>query len=708
MAVLGEEPISTSVRPAPAPHVPSSQGRLPDAGRLLVAGRWMPGLGQASVTDPWTGRECARVAQAGPRELEQALEGARLAAPRMAREPRHRRASLLAEISRLITRDRETLARLITAEAGKPIRFSKLEVERAARTFAIAATEARQSLATPWAADAEPGAENFVARTERFPLGPVVAITPFNFPLNLVAHKVAPALAAGNPVIVKPAPQAPSAALHLGRLVMEAGAPEGAISVVPCGPEMAQGLATDGRVRMLSFTGSAEVGWKLRSLAAGKRCVLELGGNAAAIVHHDADLEWVAERLALGAFLYAGQVCISVQRILVERSVYRRFSRLFSHATQDLAVGDPSDPATIVGPMIDHAARTRVEDWIREARGSGGRTLAGGERRGELLSPTIMEDVPANARLNREEVFGPVAVLGSFDAFDDAIAQVNASPYGLQAAVFTHDERRIEAAFRGLEVGAVIVNDYPTLRFDHLPYGGVKVSGQGREGVRNAMLEMTEERLLLTRLLTESEAPMPPPPVIPERVTTASPWSTGPGRASAHDVELDEGQELAIEAMIDERAANGRPENGSAPRAEDGPAEGKRGRRRRRRGRRRGDAEDASESASAGPGSSGGHEAGEGAGEAVREEAPTSPPEQRPVPGTAAAPEAPVKAPPGKAPPRAARSRARKPVAAAPKTAPARARKPKASPAKKGASSAPAAKGARKKAVRAPSRKKPK
>ena len=243
----------------------------------------MPGLGQASVTDPWTGRECARVAQAGPRELEQALEGARLAAPRMAREPRHRRASLLAEISRLITRDRETLARLITAEAGKPIRFSKLEVERAARTFAIAATEARQSLATPWAADAEPGAENFVARTERFPLGPVVAITPFNFPLNLVAHKVAPALAAGNPVIVKPAPQAPSAALHLGRLVVEAGAPEGAISVVPCGPELAQGLVIDGRVRMLSFTGSAEVGWKLRALAAGKRCVLELGGNAAAM-----------------------------------------------------------------------------------------------------------------------------------------------------------------------------------------------------------------------------------------------------------------------------------------------------------------------------------------------------------------------------------------------------------------------------------------
>jgi acyl-CoA reductase-like NAD-dependent aldehyde dehydrogenase len=479
----------------PAPARPGAE-----AAKLLIGSRWATGRSRATVLDPFTGVVACTVEQAGPRDLDQALEAARAAEPVLAAWPRHRRAALLAQVARLLQRDRELLAGLITREAGKPVRFSRAEVDRAVRTFTVAAAEAAQSLGESHAVDAEPGGEDYLARTERFPVGTVAAITPFNFPLNLVAHKVAPALAAGNPVVVKPPPQAPSAALHLGRLLVAAGAPEGAVSVIPCGPEVAQALATDPRVKLLSFTGSASVGWKLRALAAGRRCVLELGGNAAAVVHADADLEWAAQRLALGAYMYAGQVCISVQRLLVERGVLRRFARLLAHAVEDLAAGDPRDPATVVGPMIDEAARRRVEDWIQEALRAGAKALLPGGRRGPVLLPALLEDAPEDSRVCAEEVFGPVAVLRGYDDFEAALDEVNRSRYGLQAAVFTQDVGRVERAFRVLEVGAVVVNDYPTLRFDHLPYGGVKASGQGREGVRSAMLEMTEPRLLVTRV----------------------------------------------------------------------------------------------------------------------------------------------------------------------------------------------------------------
>ncbi|HVP38693.1 MAG TPA: aldehyde dehydrogenase family protein [Candidatus Saccharimonadales bacterium] len=534
--------------PPPAPASPASpKSHAPAAsGLLLIANQWVRGRDRAAVTDPFTGQVAAEVEHAGPRELDQALAAARAAEPVLAGWTRHRRAALLAEAARLLQRDHEHLAGLVTREAGKPIRLARLEVDRAVRTFTVAAAEAIQPLGELHAVDSEPGGEDYVARSERFPLGTVAAIAPFNFPLNLVAHKVAPALAVGNPVVIKPPTQAPSAALHLGRLLVEAGAPPGAVNVVPCRPDVAQALATDPRVRMLSFTGSAEVGWRLRALAAEKRCVMELGGNAAAVVHSDADLEWAARRLALGAYLYAGQVCIAVQRVVAERSVLRRFARLLAHAAEDLPAGDPWDPATVVGPMIDSGARERVEEWVREALGRGATPLVAGGRRGAVLLPVLLEDAPEDARVCAEEVFGPVAVLSGYDTFEQALEQVNRSRYGLQAGVFTQDAGRIERAFRTLDVGGVVVNDYPTLRFDHLPYGGVKASGQGREGVRSGMLEMTEPRLLLQRVPGLSEAragrpaaapePKPAAPAAPPphatRPKPAGPPAPGPPRSS--------------------------------------------------------------------------------------------------------------------------------------------------------------------------------
>ncbi|MBI5837996.1 MAG: aldehyde dehydrogenase family protein [Candidatus Eisenbacteria bacterium] len=515
------------------------------------------------MLSPWTGLPVAMVGQAGPREMERALEAASLAEPALAAWPRHARAAVLAEVARLLRRDGELLAGMIVREAGKPLRFARLEVDRAVRTFAWAAVEALQPLGEAHAMDVEPGGEDYLARTERFPVGVVAAITPFNFPLNLVAHKVAPAVAAGNPVIVKPPPQAPSAALHLGRLVVEAGAPPASIQVLPCGADVAQALATDPRVKLLSFTGSDAVGWKLRALASGRRCVLELGGDAAAVVHGDADLEWAAVRLALGAFLYAGQVCISVQRVLVERGALRRFARLFAHAAEDLAVGDPADPATVVGPMIDAAAQDRVRSWTAEAVRGGAKTLLAAERRGPVLTPCILEDAPGDSRLAREEVFGPVALVEGYDDFEAALDRVNHSRYGLQAAVFTSDPGRAERAFRRLEVGAVVVNDYPTLRFDHLPYGGVKASGQGREGVRAAMREMTEPRLLLQRVPGISA---PGRPAVAAEPPGAAPRAIGIGPR-----EGDEEHRSGVAAP----AAAGSPAGGARP-----------GKRRRRRGGR--------------------------------------------------------------------------------------------------------------------------
>ncbi|HEV8323196.1 MAG TPA: aldehyde dehydrogenase family protein [Myxococcota bacterium] len=472
---------------------------------ILIGGAWRPGGGGvAEVPDRFSGATFARVTQAAPSDVEDALAAAATAAPVLRAQARLDRRRLLAAVARGIEERGRELAETIVAEAGKPARFAFAEVERAVSTFALAADESLRLGGEVVPLDvAEPGRAFDEAVVVRFPAGPVAAITPFNFPLNLVAHKLAPALAAGCPVVLKPAPQTPVTALRLAEIILAAGAPPGALGVVPCGPAVAEALVRDARIRVLSFTGSAAVGWHLKDVAGHKRTLLELGGNAACIVHEDADLDWAAARCALGGFAYAGQVCIAVQRILVHAPVYDAFAARLCAEVDRLPIGDPRQPDTVMGPMIDEAAAVRVEAWVAEALAGGARALRGGPaaapRRGALLPPIVLEGAPPDARVTAEEVFGPVVVLERYGALDEALAAVNRSRYGLQAAVFTHDVRHIQRAFRTLEVGAVVANDYPTFRVDNFPYGGVKDSGLGREGVRYAMEEMTEPRVLIVR-----------------------------------------------------------------------------------------------------------------------------------------------------------------------------------------------------------------
>lgn len=342
--------------------------------------------------------------------------------------------------------------------------------------------------------------EGYFSFTKRFPIGPILAITPFNFPINLVAHKLAPCIASGNTMVLKPPPQAPITSLILGEIVEEAGAVPGALNVIPCELNVAEDLVSDDRLKMLSFTGSSRVGWQLKSEAGKKRVVLELGGDAGAIVHSDADLEWASHRLALGAFAYAGQICISVQRIYVEEKIYRKFRELFLRDVKKLKMGDPMESDTTVGPLIDRASAERVEEWIEEAKAQGAKVLIGGRRKGCLVEPTVISGTSPRMKVSSEEVFGPVVTLAPYKEFEDAVREVNTSIYGLQAGVFTNDINRIFYSYNSLDVGGVIINDYPTFRLDHTPYGGVKDSGLGREGVRYAMEEMTEVKLMVLNL----------------------------------------------------------------------------------------------------------------------------------------------------------------------------------------------------------------
>ena len=467
-----------------------------------VDGRWLPRRRRAAepVTAPFDGRRLADIIPGDPEDLERAIAGALRAQRILAALPRHRRATILEEVSRLLAAERPSLARLMADDAGKPVTLALGEVDRAITTFRVAAEEARRFGVAAAAADSDPRGEGISARVERFPIGVVAAISPFNFPLNLVAHKVAPAIAVGNAVILKPPPQAPLAAFRLAELLTGAGLPPGALQVLHLPVPLAERLATDPAIAMVSFTGSAGVGWHLKTIAGRKRVLLELGGNAAVLVHEDTpDLRAVAERVAWGAFAYAGQVCIKVQRLLIHAPIYRRFTRLVVEAARRLRAGDPRRPETVVGPMIDDAATARVGSWITEAEADGARALLRGRRRGLVLGPTILARVNRRMKVWSEEIFGPVLTVSPYRTFAEGIRLANDSQYGLQAGVFTRDAGRIRQAFERLEVGGVVVNDLPILRLDHLPYGGVKASGFGREGVASAMEAMTEPRLLLVR-----------------------------------------------------------------------------------------------------------------------------------------------------------------------------------------------------------------
>jgi glyceraldehyde-3-phosphate dehydrogenase (NADP+) len=451
------------------------------------------------VKAPYTGETIALMSSATSQELDQAIESSKAAFHKMKHMPRHTRHNILTRISQIMQSKRQALAEELTVSCGKPITQSLGEVDRAILTFSLAADECRRFGGEYVPLDVDARAEGMTGMVQRFPIGPISAITPFNFPLNLLCHKVAPAIAVGSTSVVKPPPQCPQLAYTLAEICAQAGLPAGAVNVMHMDIPVAERLATDPRFGLLTFTGSAAVGWHLKNISGKKKVTLELGGNAAVVVHEDfKDLNWLANRLAFGAFAYAGQVCIKVQRVLVHSAIYDTFVKLFVTASANLQCGNPNDSKTVVGPLIDGKSADRVQQWTDEAlRMPGVKALLKGKREGNVITPTVLENVPMAAKVYCQEVFGPVTVVSKYDKFESALEEVNNSPYGLQAGVFTHDAKRIFQSFHALEVGGVIANDFPTLRVDNFPYGGVKDSGFGREGVKYAMEEMTEPRMLV-------------------------------------------------------------------------------------------------------------------------------------------------------------------------------------------------------------------
>ena len=467
---------------------------------FLLNGQWLTEGEILEVHSPFDGGLVGATFRPRTSHIEAAIQAAVRAFEATRKLPSYERQRILRSVAQGITDRREDFARTIALEAGKPIRTARAEVERAVFTFSIAAEESTRIYGEWLPLDVQASTAGRWAIVRRFPLGPIAAITPFNFPLNLVAHKWAPALAAGCTLVHKPASQTPLSSLLLAELVHEAGWPAGALNVLPLSGRDAELLVGDDRLKMLSFTGSAAVGWDLKKKAGKKRVTLELGGNAGVIVHHDADLEYAAERCASGGFSYAGQSCISVQRVFVHSSVMKGFLDAFLARVEKLKVGGPLEESTDVGPMISEADARRAEEWINEARAAGAQLLCGGKRDGSLLEPTILTGTRPGQRVNCLEVFAPVVTVESYEDFGEAVRRVNDSPYGLQAGVFTRDAKLLFHAYDELEVGGVIAGDVPTFRIDHMPYGGVKDSGIGREGLRYAIEEMTEPKILVVNL----------------------------------------------------------------------------------------------------------------------------------------------------------------------------------------------------------------
>jgi acyl-CoA reductase-like NAD-dependent aldehyde dehydrogenase len=461
-----------------------------------VGGQWIETGDAVEVRSPYDNSLVAVVYRAGTQEIEAAIARATEAFQITRKLPVWKRAEALEKISAGIAARREEFAQTIALEAGKPLKTARAEVERAVFTFKVAAEESKRNYGEIVPLDWQPGMDGREAHIRRVPIGPVVGITPFNFPINLVAHKVAPAFAAGDTIIVRPASQTPVIALKLAEIVATSGLPEGAFSVVPSATQAATPLVEDRRIRFLSFTGSPAVGWNLRRQAGNKRVTLELGGNAGVIIHKDADVNYAAERVAWGGFSYAGQSCISVQRVYVHAEVYEAFRDNLVARVNALHVGDPLDEATDVGPVIDSESAGRVEAWVEEACASGARVLTGGKRSGNLWQPTVLAEIRPEMRVSCQEVFAPLVGLYCYTDIQSAIRAVDDSEFGLQAGLFTHDLDVIKSAFDEIEVGGLMVNDVSTFRIDHMPYGGVKLSGTGREGLRYAIEEMSELKLL--------------------------------------------------------------------------------------------------------------------------------------------------------------------------------------------------------------------
>ncbi len=468
--------------------------------KLFIGGRWT-GAGQPiPVRNKYTGEVIATIPTAGRDDVDAAVAAASGAAQTMAEMPAHKRAAMLATAADLIRKRQEEFARTIAAEAGKALKFARIEVDRGISTFTFAAEEAKRIHGETVPLDAAAAGEGYFGFFNRRPVGVIVAIAPFNFPLNLVAHKVAPALAAGNPVVLKPATWTPLTSVLLVEVLHEAGVPAGAINLI-AGPGSTVGewLVTDDRVAMVTFTGSADVGRQITSRAGIKKITLELGNTSPVIIAPDADLEMVAKRCAVGAFYNSGQVCLSVQRIFSERSIYDTFTERFLKATGDMVVGDPLDERVDVGPMIDEREAARIEGWVNDARAAGARVAAGGRREGPVYWPTVLTNVTPQMKVVAQEAFAPVASVIPYTDFEEALRQADATPYGLQASVFTKSLDRVFAAMRWLNFGGIIINDTSAFRVDHMPYGGNRQSGIGREGVRYAVEEMTNIQMVAIR-----------------------------------------------------------------------------------------------------------------------------------------------------------------------------------------------------------------
>jgi acyl-CoA reductase-like NAD-dependent aldehyde dehydrogenase len=467
---------------------------------FYLSGKWLEEGTPVEIRSPYDGTPLATVYQGTADHAERAIQSAVRAFGSTRRLPAFERQRVLRSIAQHITSRKEDFARTLAQESGKPLKQARTEVERGIFTFTVAAEETTRIPGEYLSLDWQQFTSGRWGIVRRFPIGPIAGITPFNFPLNLVAHKVAPAIAAGCPIILKPAPQTPLTAFLLAEAVEQAGLPDGAFNVLPLSNEDAGLLVTDDRIKLISFTGSAPVGWDIKRRAGKKKVVLELGGNAGVIVHGDTDLAWAAERCVTGGFSYAGQTCISVQRILVERPAFTKFRDLLIAGVGKLKAGDPMDDTTDLGPLIRESDAIRATQWVQEAVQDGATLLCGGKRRGSVMEPTVLTGTRPDMKVNCQEIFGPVVTLEGYDDFAQALRLINESPYGLQAGVFTRDAARIFQAFEELEVGGVIAGDVPSFRIDHMPYGGVKDSGLGREGLRYAIEDMTEPRLLVMNM----------------------------------------------------------------------------------------------------------------------------------------------------------------------------------------------------------------
>src|SRR5437868_9617881 len=467
---------------------------------FFLDGKWIEEGDIVEIKAPYDGNVIANVFQGRREHAEAAIKAAVKAFGTTRRLPAFERQRVLRRVAQAITERKQEFAKTLAQEAGKPIKAARIEVERAAFTFNIAAEEATRIYGEYLPLDWQESTAGRWGLVRRFPLGPIAGITPFNFPLNLVAHKLAPAIAAGCTMVLKPAPQTPLSALLLAETIQQAGWPDGALNVIPLSNEDAGILVTDDRIKLISFTGSASVGWEIKKRAGKKKVVLELGGNAGVVVHSDADLAYAAERCVAGGFAYAGQTCISVQRILVEQSVYGKFTDLLLDGVSKLKTGDPLDESTDLGPLIRESDAIRAADWVQEAVRGGARLLTGGTRKGSILEPTVLAGTKPDMKVNCQEIFAPVVTVEPYTDFNAALRQLNSSPYGLQAGIFTRDAKLLFQAYDDLEVGAVIAGDVPTFRIDHMPYGGLRDSGLGREGLRDTIQEMTEPKLLVMNL----------------------------------------------------------------------------------------------------------------------------------------------------------------------------------------------------------------